>query len=243
MESKVYLAYHKDYRLPSSKTLIPYNVHNCELPQNLFSELSMINDILCDTTLHAPYMGVAHYRRMFQTEHFKNYINGIKYDGYEYGKVSRPILNYTDEHHKAITSHFKLDLGGSDILVLDTFKKSRKDALYSLVEIGWLTPRAVYEFFKYISKSLNKKEHDIVFRILRNDTEHYANNIMYASKDVFLTYWFWIMRVIIGYYNHMEDFREHQTPRMYGYFAEYLMKPCIEIHGWKTKKEKSICLK
>ncbi len=242
MESKIYLAYHKDVQKPYSDCLIPYDVKQSELPHEMFSELSMVHDILCNTSLHSEYMGVAHYRRMFQTQAFEKCDIIPFLFGKEYGKESRPTLENTSEHFKSITSDFKLSLDGFDMIVLDTFKKSSKMALYSLVDIGWLTKVAVDEFYKFIKHKLPKEQYDIVYNLTMDNTEHYCNNIMYASNDVFLDYWYWVMDIICGYWIHMDGFKEHQTPRMFGYFAEYLMKPCIEIHGWKVKEQKSICL-
>lgn len=241
---KFYLAYHDyTYPFPHSKELIPIDVNACRLDSNYFSELSMVQEILDRKGYGCGFIGVGHYRRMFQTEHFKK-CDTIPYlFGKEYGKDSRPTLPFSLEHHKNMTENFSLDLGDADMLVLKTFKKSKPRALYTLCDIGWLNTEAVDCFYEFLEYYLPKGDFDIIVKHTIYGTEHYCNNIMYSNIEYFHEYWTYVMDIIEIFSRIVEDKIPNKiTPRMYGYFAEYLMKPVIEMMGLKVKEIDSICL-
>ena len=249
MYNKIFLAHHNDNEnfIPYDPTLISYDTRNLKLDNKYFSELSMIDDLLSMGNLLPDYVGVGHYRRLFQSDFFEKESDSIPpyVFGREYGKDSRPSLPYTKEYFKMATSNYVLDLNDKDMLVLEPFEKSSRKALYTLCDIGWLKKGLVDNFYIYLKNNLKREEYDLIYKVSMTEKSHYCNNIMYSSREVFISYWTFVMRIIKGFAEFMESNRKRKsliTPRCYGYLSEYIMKPvCEDIMGYNIGYKKSIC--
>lgn len=246
MVKKTYLAYHKEYPKPSSDSFGIFDVNNCLLDNDYYSELSMIYSLIQQPQALPDEVGVAHYRRFMQSDSFMMKSESIPPFVFsrEYGKDSRPTLPYSDEYYNMVTDDYNIELGDKDILVLEPFIKSGKKSLYSLCHIGWLEQEFVNNFFIFLKRKLNKYEYEHIYELNNNNNIHYCNNIMYSGKKVFKQYWKFIFDILIEFETFMLKTPKRKlqiSPRCYGYLAEYLMRPVIEIQGYNVGYRKSIC--
>ncbi len=241
----IFLAYHdKSVIRPIGDNLKYICTRYSELNHELYSELSAVSTILEHYSGCENNFGLMHYRRMFFTDLAQELLKGSEFT-YEYGKRSRPVIKMTDDNFKKVTNNFKLELGESDIIVLEKFKKSKKYPLKSLVEIGWIHEDIEREFWKYLKTIFTDNHYEQWYNQINNSYTHYCNNIMYSNKKNFFLYWSYCLNVITGFHKHIKDVKKEDklTPRVFGYFAEYIMKPIINDLGFNVKTQKSICLK
>ena len=70
--------------------------------------------------------------------------------------------------------------------------------------------------------------------------------MFYARTETFKEYVDWLMTTLIGFEEHLHTLsfnteKQYITPRMFGYFSEYLMRPYFEYKAYTVEYVNSIC--
>lgn len=219
---------------------------NISIKNPHYSELTLMYDIWKNRSKDYDIVGLAHYRRTF-------YHKNICTDKYEYGKKSRPLLEYehhvfndvfSSEHYKL---HFKaIESGDVDVVTLQPFEKSTNYALFTFADLGWIPARTVIAFYDYIRKTQPSRLADFIEYWTLNQKEHYCNNMFYAETEIFNDYAEWLLTTLFGFEKHLEQLETstgltYITPRMFGYFSEYMMRPYFEYKNYNVEFATSVC--
>jgi hypothetical protein len=207
----------------------------------LYSELSLVKYLIlnCDDD----YIGLAHYRRAFMPKgiaDFKKRFPNVQID-YEYGKKTKPMVSYTPETFEYIFNREnvqqtidRIRRNEVDFVLTEPYKKSKKFGFFSFAEHGWIHMRTLLEFFEYIEKTQTAEMYASCIKNILDNKYHYFSNMLIANNANFKRYSSWLLDLLEGFEQHLlkleaETGDEYITPRMFGYFSEYLLRPWIEL--------------
>lgn len=229
---KRYSAFHNNDI--STSNIIGYDIRNRELDNKYWCELSMIYDVITNNNLQSDIICFNHYRRYIIDEKSFHQMTVI---GYEYNKPSRAIIDDND-YNRGIINNASINLGNYDMLVLEPFIKTNIRPLESLRDLGWISSKELELFYIVVNEH---KDKDIIINTF-NQYLHYCNNIMCAKKEVVIDCWLWIFNILFELEMKILENGLTPTPRMYGYIAEYLLRPYCDAHNLKVGFGKSVRL-
>lgn len=268
MQNIIYSAYHLDGVIPNVESIYkPYQVGSI-VSNKKFLELndaSMIDNISSKNSTFSELtlqyfvwknvnnlnnVGISHYRRLFNPACSATLIQ--KFDSkitYEYDKCSRPETKYSKEIYDFVTSIESTNLldqllvsENNTLVTLTPFEKTNKYPLLSLVQIGWLPAHAVIVFFDVCESIMTSYEFDEFMKIMNRQNHHYCNNMIYTSKKIFDDYSEWLFRILFEFERRLSLHSPQMiTPRMFGYFSEYMLKPYTILKSVNVKHVESIC--
>jgi hypothetical protein len=270
MKSSIYLAYHLDAPTPKSELYRPIHVgaerstvslqmlkDNTHLGHlsgcnNLYSELTAL-DSICVNDSDSDIIGFGHYRRTFLFSGLSDLMQKFPdlVVEYEYGKQTRPMIPYSEDVYDYVfdDQHFekikhKLDYE-YDMIVGKPFTKSTTFGLFTFADLGWIKAKAVilfYEFIKQHKETPNTLYHEIVNSML-SDRNQYCNNMLIAKKPIFVEYSGWLMSLLTEFHTYLLNSGQDNliSPRMFGYFSEYLLKPYILYKSYNVFESDIIC--
>lgn len=265
---KIFSAYHLDAPRPSTTYFEPVHVgkkssnltlygmttdstymDNISDKNRFYSELTMQYHIWKSETKHLDFVGMCHYRRLFNP--LGTAIIQPCDLSFEYGKTSRPQTTFNQTTFDAVTSSYAQELIQQklqccDIITLTAFNKTNKWPLLSMVELGWISAKALTIFFEVCQSKMTNQDFTRFIEVMNFQNDHYCNNMLITSSELFNQYSAWLFDILFDFENAMID-EEHRTnttiinPRMIGYFSEYMLKPWIILNNLHAEQMDSIC--
>jgi hypothetical protein len=270
---KLFSAYHLQTPVPESENFVACQVgaasseklflqyHDDMWPDSIsvknsvYSELSMQWQIAKHE--QAEYIGMCHYRRLFNPFGISSIIDGTDYltnsdVNYEYGKQSRPSVNWSEQLWSMLTSQYALeslkDLVETDktVVTLTAFEKTNKWSLWTLADIGWVPTLTVILFFEYMQSVMTKDEFADFHEIINLSNKHYCNNMIFCKNAAFKQYSEWLFGHLFAFEKLLiakeaSTGRKLIVPRMFGYFSEYMLRPWLIMNHMNIKEVESIC--
>ena len=270
----IFSAYHLDAPTPTALQFVPMHVgsigkiplfartdseqaDNISAKNSTWSELTMQYYVWKHYAQSLDRIGISHYRRHFNPAGAQSLLQSgaIESIGFEYGKSSRPEIEYDQLVFQNVCSErtvdaldVLLDVSNEDkrLITLEPFVKTNKWSLWTLAECGWIPTRTLIAFFEFMKEQLSYDDFDIFDKAINRSNEHYCNNMIYCDTHVFNEWSEWLFGLLFEFERRLVE-KEAETglqcitPRMFGYLSEYMLKPFTLIRGIHVIHVESIC--
>ena len=218
-----------------------------------WSELTLQYHMWKHETGNYKNIGLAHYRRHFNPYGIEKLTADEDYPiSYEYGKTSRPQIEFSEPIFNKILSNETTDLldllvkDNETLVTLQPFMKTNKWSLWTMAENDWIPVRTIVEFFEWCKRTMDPHVFYEFDHLINQSNEHFCNNMIYCSSELFARYSKWLFDLLFGFEMHLKSLEKQLgkqliVPRMFGYFSEYMLRPWCIINFIDVEHVESLC--